>query len=260
MKQVPLLSVKGLSVEFPGLPLQAVRRVSFDVHENECMGLVGESGSGKTVTALAILGLLDPSARITSGEIFFAGEDLRTLPETRRQKIRGHQLAMVFQEPLTAFNPVLSVGEQLSEPLLYHRGLSPWEARQEVLSLLEAVHMPRPRQVFQAFPHQLSGGMRQKAMIAMALSCKPKLLIADEPTSALDVTVQAEILSLLASLRRQFNLSVLLISHDLGIVSRHCSRVVVLRQGEIVEQGKTQTVFSKPRHPYTRALLEAVLR
>ena len=256
----PLLRVQNLTVAFAGAhgsaPLAAVQDVSFDVAPGEILGLVGESGCGKSVTAKAIIRLLpNPPAQIAGGRIEFLGEDIIPLPEEQMRRLRGNRMAMVFQEPMTSLNPVLRVGEQIAEPLRLHRGLGTAEARNEAVRLLGLVGIPEPEQRYEQFPHEMSGGMRQRIMIAMALSCSPQLLLADEPTTALDVTVQRQILELMRGLVREFGASLVLITHDLGVVAHMAHRVAVMYAGRIVEQGPAQQVLATPQHPYTQGLL-----
>jgi peptide/nickel transport system ATP-binding protein len=254
----PLLAVNDLRIAFSGQ--EAVRGVSFAIAQGETLGLVGESGSGKSATALALLRLLPPSATI-SGSLRFARadgvvEDLLTLPEEAMRRHRGQSIAMVFQEPMTALNPVMKVGRQIAEALLAHAPRTPRkEVRSHVLSAMREVALPDPEQRMDDYPHQFSGGQRQRIVIAMALINKPRLLIADEPTTALDVTVQAQILELLKTLKREHSLSMLFISHDLAVVGQVADRVAVMRHGEIVEQGSVQQVLTRPKHEYTRNLL-----
>ena len=235
----------------------AVHGVTFRLERARRTGLIGESGSGKTLTALAIMGLL-PEGLTASGRVLFQGQDLLTLSERRLCRLRGDRLAMIFQEPLSALNPVQSIGDQVAEPLRLHRSLSAAQARRSAQRLLEQVQVREPEAALRAYPHQLSGGQRQRAMIAMAMACSPELLIADEPTTALDVTVQAQILWLLERLVDEFDSTLLLITHDLPVVSNVCERVLVLYGGQLVEDGSINDVFGQPRHPYTRALLDAI--
>ena len=256
----PLLSVRDLSVAFMGEggAMRAVDGVSFDLAKGETLALVGESGSGKSVTALSIVRLLPyPAASPPSGEILFGGKDLLKAPERELRKVRGADISMVFQEPMTSLNPLHTIERQVGEILAVHRGWSAPRRRARVLELLEQVGIPRPEERLDAFPHQLSGGQRQRVMIAMALANEPKLLIADEPTTALDVTVQAQILELLAELKTRNKMSMLFITHDLGIVRRIADRVCVMTKGKIVEEGPTAEVFANPKHEYTRHLLAA---
>jgi oligopeptide/dipeptide ABC transporter ATP-binding protein len=259
---VPLLEVRDLRVSFftPRGEVRAVDGVSFTIDEGETFGLVGESGCGKSVTALSLLRLLDGNGRIVGGDIVFAGRRLLALSEEEMRSLRGDQIAMVFQEPMTSLNPVFTVGYQIGEVLEVHRGMSRKQARAEAIELLRLVEIPEPERRVDAYPHQLSGGMRQRVMIAMALACRPRLLIADEPTTALDVTIQAQILDLLAHLQEQFGMAVLFVTHDLGIVAERARRVAVMYAGRIVEEAETATLFRNPLHPYTRGLLRSIPR
>ncbi len=239
---------------------RAVDGVSFDVLPGETLGVVGESGCGKTVTSLSIMGLLPrPPARIEEGSsIRFAGRELVGLPEEGLRALRGNEIAMIFQEPMSSLNPVYTVGRQIAEALQLNDETSRADARAESIRLLSEVGIPDPATAVDAYPHQLSGGQRQRVMIAMALSCSPRLLIADEPTTALDVTIQAQILDLLAHLRERHDMAVLLITHDLGVVAEVCDRVVVMYAGQVVETGDVHDIFARPRHPYTRGLLSSL--
>jgi peptide/nickel transport system ATP-binding protein len=253
-----LLDVDNLSIDLsqPGGLRRVVRGVSFALDEGQSLGLVGESGSGKTMTALAIMGLPPDGARI-SGAIRFEGRDLARASEQEMQRLRGVRIGMVFQEPMTALNPLHRVGDQIAEPLRLHRGHSRTRAGAEAVRLLGRVRLRDPEKLARAYPFQLSGGERQRAMIAMALACSPKLLIADEPTTALDVTVQARILDLLAELGEASGLAILIVSHDLAVIARHCRRVIVMYGGAVMEQGPVEAVLGQALHPYTRALLAA---
>ena len=255
----PVLQVRDLSVDFAVNKkwVPAAVGLSFDVAAGEVLAIVGESGSGKSVTSMAILDLLPKNARIT-GSVRLRGEDLRSASPSRLRHIRGNDIAMIFQEPMTALNPVYTIGFQIVETLRLHSTLSPEQAKQRALELLEMVELPDPPKAFRSYPHQLSGGQRQRAMIAQALACDPALLIADEPTTALDVTVQAEILDLMRDLRDHLNSAVILITHDMGVVADLADRIAVMRRGVVVESGTSEEIFGSPRHPYTQELLAAV--
>ncbi len=256
----PLLSVEHLTTEFTtdtGV-LRAVDDVSFDLAAGGTLAVVGESGCGKSVTSLSILRLVQPPGRVVSGRIGFAGRDLLALPEAAMRAVRGAEVAMIFQEPMSSLNPVYTVGAQIEEALRVHRRRDRRGAWPRVVELLDMVGIPSPAERAEAYPHQLSGGMRQRVMIAMALACEPRLLIADEPTTALDVTIQAQILELLGKLRRELGMAVLLITHDLGLVAEFADDVVVMYAGRVVERGPTAEIFAAPRHPYTRGLLRSV--
>ncbi len=259
----PLLSVRGLITRFRtdrGM-LTAVDDVSFDVAPGETVAVVGESGSGKSVTALSVLRLIPtPPGEIAAGQILFDGKDLLKLPEREMQAVRGNRIAMIFQEPMNSLNPSLTVGLQVAEPIHQHRG-EPWaRALDAARGLLQKVRIPDAANRLQTYPHQYSGGMRQRAMIAMALACRPRLIIADEPTTALDVTVQAQILDLLQDLTRETGAALVLITHDLGVVARYAQRVIVMYAGRVVEQAPARALYRTPRHPYTRGLLASVPR
>jgi peptide/nickel transport system ATP-binding protein len=253
-----LLEVAGLTIHLPTPQgaRQVVRDISFSLEAGESLGVVGESGSGKTMTALALMGLL-PDGAMVSGAIRFEGQDLTRLGEAEMRKLRGDRIAMIFQEPMTALNPLHRIGAQVAEPLILHRGLGKNVAGQKAEELLARVNLRDPPAIARAYPFALSGGERQRAMIAMALSCGPKLIVADEPTTALDVTVQAKILDLLASLSAESEMAILLVSHDLAVIARHCRRVLVMYGGAVMEEGPVEAVLGEARHPYTRALLEA---
>jgi peptide/nickel transport system ATP-binding protein len=254
-----LLEVRDLSVVFGHNPKPAVEGASFSLDKGETLAIVGESGSGKTVTALSILQLLPyPLARHPSGSIRFAGEELLGAARARLRQVRGNRIAMVFQEPMTSLNPLLRAGYQVAEVLMEHVGLGRAEAMSQAVTLLDQVGIADAPRRAEAYPHQLSGGMRQRVMIAMALACKPKLLIADEPTTALDVTIQAQILALLRDLRDRTGSAILLITHDLGVIAETADRVLVMYAGEIVEEAPVERLFAAPAHPYTKALLSAI--
>ena len=255
-----LLEVKNLCVSFdtPEGRARAVDDTSFAIRPGETLGLVGESGCGKTVTALALMRLIQsPPGRIESGQILFKGTDLLQIPERDMRRIRGNEISMVFQEPMTSLNPVFTCGYQVEEAVVLHQKLSKREAYERTLEMLSLVKIPDPARVAKSYPHQLSGGMRQRVMIAMALSCNPKLLIADEPTTALDVTIQAQIIDLLLSLQEQLGMAILMITHDLGVIAETCRRVIVYA-GKVMEVATTQDLFNDPRHPYTMGLRESI--
>ncbi|HAT1603141.1 ABC transporter ATP-binding protein [Raoultella ornithinolytica] len=254
----PLITFRQLSVSFAAEKqrVRAVQEVSFAIHAGQTVGIVGESGCGKSVTAMALMGLLPPqAARIDSGEILFDGQDLLRLKANPMADLRGNQLAMIFQEPMTALNPVLTIGEQLCEPLIRHRGETPKAAWLHATRLMSEVGLARADSLMNSYPHQLSGGMLQRVMIAMALSCQPKLLIADEPTTALDVTVQAQILRLLRDRAQSRRMAMLLITHDLGVIAQMAEQVVVMYAGRVVESGPTAEILRHPQHPYTQGLI-----
>ena len=255
-----LLELNNLNMSFYTYAgeVQALRGVSFTLEHGEVIGIVGESGSGKSVTSLSIMGLLPPAAKIKAGSINFNGRDLLTLSSSQMQQIRGNEISMVFQDPMTSLNPVYTVGNQIMEPLMQHQHLSRTQAQKKAVEMLALTGIPDPEQRFHQYPHEFSGGMRQRAMIAMALSCQPRLLIADEPTTALDVTIQAQILALMKDLKEHFNTSIIMITHDLGVVAQLCSRILVMYGGTIVEEGSTRDIVHNPRHPYTWGLLQSV--
>jgi oligopeptide/dipeptide ABC transporter ATP-binding protein len=259
---VSLLSVDGLRVEFwtQRGTVYAVNGVSFDIAPGETLGIVGESGCGKSVTSLAILGILPRAGRVTGGHALFQGSDLIGRPDAELRKIRGRDIAMIFQDPMTSLNPVLTVGRQIRESIETHFDLDRKAAERRVVELLDQVGIPEARRRAGDYPHQFSGGMRQRAMIAMALACEPKLLIADEPTTALDVTIQAQILDLLRALVAERDTALIMITHDLGVVAGMCERVNVMYGGMVVETGAAEDVFRSPRHPYTLGLLQSVPR
>jgi oligopeptide/dipeptide ABC transporter ATP-binding protein len=255
-----LLEVKDLQTHFPtrsGL-VRAVDGVNFHLDRGELLGLVGESGCGKSITALSVMRLIAEPGKIVNGEILFEGKDLLKLSDAEMRQMRGDDIAMIFQDPMTSLNPVFTVGEQIAEALRLHRKLPHKEARRATIEAMREVAIPDPARRVDDYPHQLSGGMRQRVMIAMALACNPKLLIADEPTTALDVTIQAQILELLNELRKQRELAVLLITHDLGVVAEVADRVAVMYTGRIVEESPVDELFARPKHPYTEGLLRSV--
>jgi peptide/nickel transport system ATP-binding protein len=255
-----ILEVKNLRTSFPterGF-VHAVDNVSFNVRKGEALALVGESGCGKSVTATSIMRLVAPPGRITAGEVRFKGKNLADLSERDMRTVRGNDIAMVFQEPMTSLNPVFKIGAQVAEAVRIHNKVSKKEAWKRAGEMLELVSIPDPIKRLDDYPHQLSGGMRQRVMIAMALSCDPELLIADEPTTALDVTIQAQIMELLASLQQRLGLAILLITHDLGVVAEFCERVVVMYTGRVVEESPVRELFAAPAHPYTRGLLKSL--
>jgi len=258
-----LLEIDNLSVHFhtPEGVARAVDGVSFHLDAGETIGLVGESGCGKSVTSLSILGLIpSPPGEIQSGIINFGGQNLLNFDAERLRRIRGHEISMIFQEPMTSLNPVLPIGRQVAEPLMIHQGLGKAEALKKAARWLDHVKIPAAAKRLNDYPHQLSGGMRQRVMIAMAMVCGPKLLIADEPTTALDVTIQAQILSLMIRLKEELDMSLLLITHDLGVVAQMAARVVVMYAGQIVEEASVGDIFDRPFHPYTRGLLKSMPR
>lgn len=258
-----LLSVRNLVVEFDTRfgPVRAVDDISFDIFPNETVGIVGESGCGKTVTGLSLLRLVpSPPGRIVQGSIILNGNDLVQLPENDMAQLRGDDISMIFQEPMTALNPVLSLGTQMTDVLRQHRKMTRREARDVAIDMLAKVGIPVPEKRIDEYPHELSGGMRQRVMIAMALSCNPKLLVADEPTTALDVTTQAQVLEQIVELQEEFHMAVILITHDLGVIAETCQRAVVMYCGNIVETGTVEDLFERPRHPYTKGLLESIPR
>jgi ABC-type dipeptide/oligopeptide/nickel transport system ATPase component len=256
----PLLEIKNLSVNFSqgDKTIEAVRGANLKVYEGEILGLVGESGSGKSVTALSVTRLLPSSAEISKGEILFDGREIFKLSEEQLRKIRGAKISYVFQDPAASLNPVFTIGDQLIETIRLHQGSKENEAFDTAVGLLKDVGMPSPKEVMFSYPHQLSGGMKQRVMIAMAISCRPKLLIADEPTTALDVTIQAQILELLEKLREELKLTVLLITHDLSIVAQVAEKTAVMQEGRIVEYGDTDMIYKKPSHPYTKKLIDCI--
>jgi len=259
----PILQVQQLKTYFYLMEgvVPAVEEVSFDLHRGETLGLVGESGSGKSVTALSILRLVpDPPGKIVGGKILFEGRNLLELPEKEMRNIRGNRISMIFQEPMTSLNPVLTIGEQIAEGIVLHEGVGKKEAMNRSVEMLRKVEIPAPERRVREYPHQLSGGMRQRVMIAMALALRPAILIADEPTTALDVTIQRQILDLIRKLQEEIGMAVLLITHNLGIIAETAQRVVVMKEGRVVETADVFSLFEKPQHSYTRQLLAAVPR
>ena len=255
-----LLSVRDLKTSFfthVG-EVKAVRGISFDVNEGEVLGIVGESGSGKSVTSLSIMGLLQYPGRVVDGEILLNGEDILTYGKNQMRRVRGKEIAMIFQDPMTSLNPVYTIGNQIMEMILEHEKVSRREARARAIEMLKLVGIPAAEKRIDSYPHEFSGGMRQRVMIALALSCNPKLLIADEPTTALDVTIQAQILNLIKKLNRQFGMTTMLITHDLGVVATVCDKVAVMYGGLIMEYGTADEIFYHPRHPYTMGLLGSI--
>ncbi len=255
-----LLSVRNLKTSFfthVG-EVKAVRGISFDVNEGEVLGIVGESGSGKSVTSLSIMGLLQYPGRVVDGEILLNGEDILTYGKNQMRRVRGKEIAMIFQDPMTSLNPVYTIGNQIMEMILEHEKMSRREARARAIEMLKLVGIPAAEKRIDSYPHEFSGGMRQRVMIALALSCNPKLLIADEPTTALDVTIQAQILNLIKKLNRQFGMTTMLITHDLGVVATVCDKVAVMYGGLIMEYGTADEIFYNPRHPYTMGLLGSI--
>ncbi len=258
-----VLELKGLETEFDtrdGI-VRAVDKVSYEVGKGETLGVVGESGCGKSVTSLSILRLIpNPPGRIAAGEILYGGEDLTKVSETRIREIRGNEISMIFQEPMTSLNPMMSVGKQIAEPLIRHRGLSKKAAAEKAEEMLNLVHIPDAGKWLTGYPHEMSGGMRQRVMIAMALACDPKVLIADEPTTALDVTIQSQVLKLIRELQEKMGTAVVMITHDLGVIAETADRVVVMYAGRKVEEANVNELFANPRHPYTVGLMTAIPR
>lgn len=263
MSQEPLISVRNLRIEFNterGI-VRAIDDVSFDIMPGETLGVVGESGCGKSVTSLAILGLIpSPPGRIVSGSIRLNGRELVGLPEKEYRHIRGSEISMIFQEPMTALNPVFTVGNQMCDVLVRHKALTRKQARATAIDMLARVGIPSPEKRIDDYPHEMSGGMRQRVMIAMALSCGPKLLLADEPTTALDVTTQAQVMEQIVHLQEEFNTSVVLVTHDLGVVAETCQRAVVMYCGKVIEEAPIETLFHHPKHPYTKGLMDSIPR
>jgi peptide/nickel transport system ATP-binding protein len=252
-----VVSVRGLETTFFSKtgPFRAVNKISYDIHKGETLGIVGESGCGKSVTSFSLMRLIERPGQITAGEVWVNGRDLLKLSEPKMEEVRGGEMAMIFQEPATALNPVLTIGAQIDEQIFRHKKVTQAEARERSIEMLNLVGIPSPTDRYKNYPHQLSGGMRQRAMIAMALSCEPTFLIADEPTTALDVTIQAQILELIQNLQAKFNMTVQFITHDLGVISEVSDRVMVMYGGHTCEIAETQELFAHPRHPYTAALV-----
>ncbi|QGX92771.1 dipeptide ABC transporter ATP-binding protein [Tatumella sp. TA1] len=255
-----LLNVNNLSVQFgdPAAPFKAVDRISYRVDAGQVIGIVGESGSGKSVSSLAIMGLIDFPGRVLAEGLHFGAKDLQQISAKQRRKIVGADIAMIFQDPMTSLNPCFTIGFQIMEAIKVHQGGSRRGRRQQAISLLERVGIPDPQSRLNVYPHQLSGGMSQRIMIAMAIACKPKLLIADEPTTALDVTIQAQIIELLLELQQQEDMALILITHDLALVAQSAQQIIVMYAGQVVEIGRAEDIFTTPRHPYTQALLNAL--
>ena len=261
MTNQALLSVQNLVTSFSvsGKMVRAVDNCSFDVQNGKTLGIVGESGCGKSVTSLSIMRLIpDPPGKITSGKIFFENKNILELKENEMRSLRGNRISMIFQEPMTSLNPVYTIGNQIAEVFTLHKGVTKKEARELSIDMLQQVRIPSPEKRIDSYPHELSGGMRQRVMIAIALACQPKLLIADEPTTALDVTIQAQILALINNLQKENKMSVLLITHDLGVVAETCDDVVVMYAGKIIERATAKELFLNPKHPYTLGLLNSI--
>jgi oligopeptide/dipeptide ABC transporter ATP-binding protein len=259
----PLLKVEHLAVDFGprDAPIRVVNDVSFQINPGGSLGIVGESGSGKSMTSLAIMGLIpNPPGRVSEGRVELEGVNLLDLPRTKMPDIRGRDIAMIFQEPMSSLNPVMTIGDQIGEAIMLHEKMSRAQRRDRVVELLKLVGIPNPEGRLGAYPHQFSGGMRQRVMIAIAVACNPKLLIADEPTTALDVTIQAQVLELMHKVRKTLNTAVLLISHDLGVIADVCERVIVMYAGRVVEDSDIKSIFRNPKHPYTRGLLQSIPR
>ena len=256
----PILQVKDLELWFRTDydKVKILNKVSFDIHHGETLGIVGESGCGKSMTSLCIMQLLNCPPAIIKGSIRLKGRELLGLKDKQMQAVRGNQISMIFQEPMTSLNPVFTIGNQLGETFVRHQGMSMRQAMKKAVELLEMVHIPEPAQRVKEFPHQLSGGMRQRVMIAMALACRPELLIADEPTTALDVTIQAQILDLMRNLQKEMGTAIAFITHDLGVVSEMCDRVIVLYCGEVMEEATNEEIFNNPQHPYTAGLMSTL--
>ncbi|KHD87101.1 MAG: peptide ABC transporter ATP-binding protein [Bdellovibrio sp. ArHS] len=257
--QTPVLEVKNLETTFHtnAGPVRAVNNISYSIQKGQTLGIVGESGSGKSVTSYSLMRLIEKPGKVSGGQVLLNGRDLLKLSEGAMEEVRGGEMAMIFQEPMTALNPVLTIGYQMDEQIMKHKKCSPKESQERAIEMLRLVGIPSPEERYNSYPHQLSGGMRQRAMIAMALSCDPTFLIADEPTTALDVTIQAQILELIQNLQAKFNMTVQFITHDLGVISEISDRVLVMYGGQTCEQSETQELFLNPRHPYTAALISS---
>lgn len=257
MEKKPILEVRNLETTFflKSGPFKAVNNISYCIYKGETLGIVGESGCGKSVTSFSLMQLIEKPGKVTHGEVLLNGRDLLKLNEKQMEDVRGIEMAMIFQEPMTALNPVLTIGYQIDEQIMRHRKCSPAEAKERSIEMLKLVGIPSPEERYETYPHQLSGGMRQRAMIAMALSCNPQFLIADEPTTALDVTIQAQILELMQELQEKLQMSIQFITHDLGVISEISDRVMVMYGGQMCEIAETQDLFKHPRHPYTKALI-----
>ena len=255
----PVVQVKDLETTFflKSGPFRAVNRISYDINKGETLGIVGESGCGKSVTSFSLMGLIDRPGKITHGEFLLNGENILGLPDRQMEDVRGGKMAMIFQEPMTALNPVLTIGYQMDEQIKKHLKYNKKDSRDRAIEMLQLVGIPSPSERYEAYPHHLSGGMRQRAMIAMALSCNPQFLIADEPTTALDVTIQAQILELFQGLQEKMNMTVQFITHDLGVISEVSDKIMVMYGGQTCESGRTQDVLNSPKHPYTAALIQS---
>ncbi|WP_335872496.1 ABC transporter ATP-binding protein [Bacillus sp. 2205SS5-2] len=259
--QTPLLKVEKLKTSFftDDGEVPAVDSISFDIYPGEILGIVGESGCGKSVTSLSVMGLIpSPPGKIVEGKILFKDEELTEASEKRMRDLRGNEIAMIFQEPMTSLNPVFTIGNQLVEAIKIHKNSSKIQAEKRAVEIMRQVGLPRAEELLKEYPHQLSGGMRQRVMIAMAMACEPQLLIADEPTTALDVTIQAQILALMKNLNKETNTAVMLITHDLGVVAEVCERIIVMYSGKVVEKGTVAEIFQNPQHPYTKGLIQSV--
>lgn len=260
-KSSPMLDIKDLSVEFQTVEgtVHAINNLSYSLDEGETLGIVGESGSGKSVSSLGIMKLIpNPPGKIVNGEILYNGKDLAKISEKDMEKIRGNEISMIFQEPMTSLNPIITCGKQIAESLILHRGMKKKEAMQTAVEMMKEVGIANPEKRVHEYPHQMSGGMRQRVMIAMALACNPKILICDEPTTALDVTIQAQILDLIRKLNKEMGTAIIMITHDLGVVSELCKKVIVMYTGRIVEEAPSEDIFKKPLHPYTIGLISAI--